>query len=282
MTKFLIDITTLAGIQILALAAIVALQQQSLVLALSVATGIAFSAARLLHCSRAWTLVNTLLLPGAFATLLLTDPLSRTTSLILTVVLAGWLATYLPTCWTRVPFYRTHAKVVPFLVQLIKEELSRTTALKTPHILDIGSGFGGIMISLHHHLPNAAVSGIEISPLPAIVTKLRTLVKPNLTAHWGSLWSHSLRSYNVVYAFLSPEPMAQLWTKAKSEMAADSLLISYQFAIPQVRAERVITIPGNTSELEVLYVYRIEGSQRAQSGDNSKAPYRTARNSSYH
>ncbi|HSX69654.1 MAG TPA: class I SAM-dependent methyltransferase, partial [Pseudomonas sp.] len=48
--------------------------------------------------------------------------------------------------------------------------------------------------------------------------------------------------YDVVYCFLSPAPMAELWTKARSEMRPGSLLISNSFEIPGVAPGEVIEL----------------------------------------
>ena len=58
------------------------------------------------------------------------------------------------------------------------------------------------------------------------------------TGEWVSLIG--LGGYDAVYCFLSPAPMAGLWTKARAEMRPGSLLVSNSFDIPGVPADEVI------------------------------------------
>jgi hypothetical protein len=51
---------------------------------------------------------------------------------------------------------------------------------------------------------------------------------------WGDFWRVDLKDYDVVYAYLSPAPMARLWNKAVREMRPGSVLVSNTFAVPGV------------------------------------------------
>jgi hypothetical protein len=64
-----------------------------------------------------------------------------------------------------------------------------------------------------------------------------------------------LSGYDVVYAFLSPAPMPQLWAKARREMRPGSLFVSLAFAVPGVAPERVIDV--SERERHTLYVWRM-------------------------
>ena len=76
---------------------------------------------------------------------------------------------------------------------------------------------------------------------------------------WGSLWSLDLGGFDVVYAFLSPAPMPELWAKAEREMRPGSLLVSHTFGIPGREPERRIPLPGRKDAC--LLVWRMPGNK---------------------
>ncbi|PJC02774.1 MAG: hypothetical protein CO071_01390, partial [Gallionellales bacterium CG_4_9_14_0_8_um_filter_59_50] len=53
----------------------------------------------------------------------------------------------------------------------------------------------------------------------------------NCTVRWQSLWDCNLGGYDVVFAYLSPVPMAELWQKVERELRPGSLFISNSFAV---------------------------------------------------
>jgi len=83
---------------------------------------------------------------------------------------------------------------------------------------------------------------------------LRARMSRRFEAQRVDLWRKSLAQYDVVYAFLSPVPMSDLWRKARAEMRPGSLLVSNTFRIDGVPADTVIPIAGGRRS---LYVWRI-------------------------
>jgi len=77
----------------------------------------------------------------------------------------------------------------------------------------------------------------------------------NCEWRWGDLWRTELSAYDVVYAFLSPVPMAALWEKAQREMRPGTLFISNSFAVPDVAAEQVIEV--DDARQTRLFCYRL-------------------------
>lgn len=68
-------------------------------------------------------------------------------------------------------------------------------------------------------------------------------------------WKEPLADYNVVYAFLSPAPMSDLWAKINREMRPGSLFISNSFQVPEQDASFVIEV-ADTRKTR-LFCYRI-------------------------
>ena len=99
--------------------------------------------------------------------------------------------------------------------------------------------------------PDCEFHGVELAWLPYIVSRLRA----GRRVKRRDLMSVDLGAYDVVYAFLSPAPMSQLWAKAKSEMRPGSLFVSLGFQVPGVPAQKVI--PVSASGRHTLYVWRM-------------------------
>ena len=90
----------------------------------------------------------------------------------------------------------------------------------------------------HNYAPDWLITGIEAAPAPFAFSRWRGRFTHNLSLLRADFWQHPLAGYDVVYAFLSPVPMPELWAKARREMAPGSLLISNSFAIPNVNPEK--------------------------------------------
>lgn len=138
------------------------------------------------------------------------------------------LAVFWSTYRTQVPFYPT----LPATWQKVGNLIPNDRPVK---VLDIGSGMGGLVIYLARECPHAQCSGIELAPLPWLISALlATLKKSSARFKYGDYQVVNLSEYDVVFAYLSPAAMPDLWRKAEQEMRAGSLLISYEFDIPGV------------------------------------------------
>lgn len=122
--------------------------------------------------------------------------------------------------------------------------------------LDLGAGLGGMLSYLDAEHPDGNFSGMEIAPLPYFlgwVRKKATGGKYSL--QWGDFWPHSLADQDVVYAYLSPVPMARLWRKVCEEMPSGSRFISNTFSVPDVEPDSVVDL--DDFHHSRLYVYRV-------------------------
>ena len=53
-----------------------------------------------------------------------------------------------------------------------------------------------------------------------------------------------MAEFGVVYCFLSPQPMAELWRKARAELRPGALFISNSFAVPGVSPDFTVEVGG--------------------------------------
>lgn len=122
-------------------------------------------------------------------------------------------------------------------------------------VLDLGCGTGRLLVTLARLQCHGDYTGIEVAPLPYVVSRLRALRHRSLRVLWGNFWRLDFSEYDVVYAYLSPAPMLRLWDKARREMRPGSLLISNGFAVPDVPPDRAIALKD--SMRSTLYVWRM-------------------------
>jgi hypothetical protein len=81
------------------------------------------------------------------------------------------------------------------------------------------------------------------------------LARSGCRIRFGDYRELDLARYDVVYAYLSPAAMGDLWSKARREMHPGSLLVSNRFAVPGVHpTEALATEPRGGAS---LYIWRM-------------------------
>jgi hypothetical protein len=129
---------------------------------------------------------------------------------------------------TQVPFYPSG----PAVWQTVCGLLPKGRSIR---FVDVGSGLGGLVLHLSQTRKESTFVGIEIAPLPWLVSLLRSrFLRSGACFSLGDYDQVNFASYDVVFAYLSPAAMPALWQKANSEMRAGTLLLSYEFDIPGV------------------------------------------------
>lgn len=149
---------------------------------------------------------------------------------------------------SQVPLYLSNRETVAALDELIGREDAR-------YFIDLGAGLGSTVIPLASRWPQCRFTGTENAPLTWLTGRLRSLGKKNLDWRWGDLWQTPLHDADIVYAFLSPVPMSDLWQKAQAEMRPGSLFVSNSFPVPGSPPDRIIEV--DCQPPRPLYCYRI-------------------------
>lgn len=147
----------------------------------------------------------------------------------------------------QVPLYLSNRQTVEALAELLAER-------GPGRFLDLGAGIGSTAVPLADALPEHHFTGYENAPLTWLAGRLLGLGRPNLDWRWDDLWQARLGDYDVVYAFLSPAPMAKLWDKVQAEMKPGSLFVSNSFPVPGVTPDRIIDV--DCVPARPLYCYR--------------------------
>jgi hypothetical protein len=148
----------------------------------------------------------------------------------------------------QVPLYLTNAATAEALGQILAGRGSG-------RFLDLGAGVGSTVKPLARQFPEERFVGVENAPLTWAAGWLGTRSLPNVQWLWQDLWQAELGEFDVIYAFLSPAPMAALWEKVRSEMKPGSLFVSNSFPVPEVEPSRVIEV--DCTPRRSLYCYEL-------------------------
>jgi SAM-dependent methyltransferase len=188
-----------------------------------------------------WWLAIAFLFPLAMAGALLAGNLPAWPFGIAFLVLA---LVFSNTARGRVPLYLTNSETASVLKDLMTER-------QATRFLDLGCGLGGVVRALDGGGRQAR--GIENAPAVFFAARLLSRFARSGDIRRGDLWRADVSKEDVVYAFLSPEPMAALWTKLSTEMKPGSLFISNSFAVPGREPDETWTLSDRRKT--VLYLY---------------------------
>lgn len=135
---------------------------------------------------------------------------------------------------TQVPYYPSHLAVW----DAVSGVLPKDAPIR---FIDIGSGFGGLVLHLAARHGDGEFEGIELAPLPWFASRLRARLRGSRARfNQGDYNALDFAQFDVVFAYLSPAAMPALWQKARSEMRSGSLLLSYEFLIPGIEPQIVL------------------------------------------
>lgn len=160
-------------------------------------------------------------------------------------VFALLLLTFWGTLGTRVPLYLSGRDAVDAVEALLP-------ARRPLQVLDIGCGTGALLAPLARRHPDVLFFGRESAPLPWAIARMSTHRQRNLRIERGDFFRIDWNDYDVVYAFLSPHPMAQVADKARRDLHPQAWLISKDFPAPELTPVRIIDLPGGGT----LYCYQ--------------------------
>ncbi len=167
------------------------------------------------------------------------------------VYLIGFIVT-LSIFWTtfrsQVPFFPSRPAIREQVASLIPDG-------QAVRMIDIGSGLGDLSMHIANLKSNSQVEGIEIAPLPWLISLCRAKLKRSKAQFkLGNYHDLDFARYNLVFAYLSPAAMPALWQKAKQEMPPGSLLVSYEFEVPNQKAS--FTLNSGTAK-PLIYVWQM-------------------------
>jgi SAM-dependent methyltransferase len=159
--------------------------------------------------------------------------------------------------WRDAPFFPTPRGALAGLAEALAGAPPRC-------VLDAGCGLGHGLRALHGQWPQAALHGIERSPL---LRAAAALCCRFAQVRGGDIWAADWRGFDLVYLFQRPESMPRAWAKALHEMRPGAWLVSLEFEVPGAVPHAVLDDgDGDSGRRRTVWAYRVPSStERAAS-----------------
>lgn len=111
-------------------------------------------------------------------------------------------------------------------------------------LIDLGSGWGTLVIAVARKYPNQQVIGYELSWFPWLVSIIRkySLRLDNLTLYRKDFRNAELSNASILFCYLFPGGMVALHKKLKRELLNEILIVSNTFALPSCQPTKIIRL----------------------------------------
>jgi hypothetical protein len=111
-------------------------------------------------------------------------------------------------------------------------------------LIDLGSGWGTLVIAVAKKYPHQQVIGYELSWFPWIVSVARKyfLGLDNLTLYRKDFTKADLSSGSVLFCYLFPQGMVTLHEKLEAELSCETYIVSSTFALPKTKPTKTIKL----------------------------------------
>ncbi len=141
--------------------------------------------------------------------------------------------------------------------------------------LDIGSGWGSVIIPMSKALPDWRFYGIEKSPTPWFVSQLKTFKNKNqnISLLFGDAESFRYRGYDIIYVNIHKKLLNEITPALTRNIQRGSLVVTYRNKIDGLEAFNTISVSDNNGHKRFVYLYikSIEKKDANQSSSDKKS-----------
>ncbi len=156
--------------------------------------------------------------------------------------------------------------VVQSLLTLLPKDTQGT-------VVDLGSGWGSLVFAVARRIPQAQVVGIELSPLPYVVSRIRGAWVRNERISWRreDFFQSSLEDASVVLCYLYTGAMQRLQHTLLEKLKPGTMVISHTFALPNWTPSQVVRV--NDLYRTPIYVYHVPHPHNDEGDQHEPGPH---------
>lgn len=148
------------------------------------------------------------------------------------------------------------APTLPHVRKAMLAFLEKYTDTNKPwNIADLGSGWGGLAIATHRLFRQSSIHGYELSPVPLVISKMRSVSRPNVHFKRKDILSVNLSTFDIIISYLSPVIMKEMKKKFETECKSGTLIVCNAFEIPGWTPLEQCTV-GRLPKIPV-FIYRL-------------------------
>jgi hypothetical protein len=112
----------------------------------------------------------------------------------------------------------------------VVELLKQATLPECPVIYELGCGWGALVVALARAFPDAQIRGVEISPLPYWVSRLRTRRLSNVSLQRANFYDCDVQDASAVTCYLFIKPMTKLAAFLDTKLKTGTPVVSLSFS----------------------------------------------------
>ena len=174
--------------------------------------------------------------------------------LLLILVLVG--LTEFSTLRTGVPTVASFPPSRKKIVEVLRKDRATHGEAEPYRIVDLGSGNGQLATAIASALPDATVTGVEISVVPWAIASLRQKIfgPRNLEFRRQSFWPYDVSNADAVVLYLCNDVLPRISQKLRDELKPGTLVVINEIPL-QGTWQPVETIETGFLKMKV-YVYR--------------------------
>lgn len=150
---------------------------------------------------------------------------------------------------TGVPPLSSNAAEAADVVALLRQAALAKRAI----VYELGCGWGSLVIALALAFPEAQIRGIELSPFPYWIARVRTRKLPNVLLYRANFYKHDLRDAHAVTCYLMMKPMPKLAEFLDSILESGTPVVSLTFWFRNRRVSEVRDGPGLRGAAALYY-----------------------------
>ncbi|MBP5352761.1 MAG: class I SAM-dependent methyltransferase [Alphaproteobacteria bacterium] len=143
-------------------------------------------------------------------------------------------------------------KVKDAMLQSVAAELKKSTVPMS--VVDLGSGWGSLLLPLAAKFPQHTFIGYEIARLPLFISRLRAHKMKNIRFVRQDILKADLSTVDIVFLFLLPSMMEKLTDKCRTEMKKSALIYSNRFKLPNIKEQQKVSLG---SDYYSYYIYKM-------------------------